>query len=419
MRLVLVGTSHRVAPIELRERMSFAEQHAGEIAERVAGGDGEAVALSTCNRVCLYVAHPDPAEARSRALAELSRLSTLPPAELEPALYVKEDGDAALHLFRVASGLDSLVPGEAQILGQVRAAFEAADERGATGRVVHRLFRQALHAGRRVRGETRVGQNPESVSSAAAELAARVFDDLGARTILLLGAGKTGELAAARLIERGVGSLVVANRTLERAERLSVRFRGRAVPLEALEAELAHADIVIAATGSRGLVLTAEQVERAVRGRPVFFIDIAVPRDLDPRINDVDGCFLYDVDDLERVVDDTAASRRDELAKAEAIACEEAATFEAWQRSLDVVPAIRMLRRRAEEIRAAEVARVLPRLPGLSAKEREAVESVTAQIVNKLLHVPTVRLKEAAAAAEGVAYAETVRRLFDLPDDER
>jgi len=420
MQLVLVGTSHHVAPVELRERMSFAEQHAGEIAARLADDDAEAVALSTCNRVCLYVAHADAEEATRRALEELAALAGLPENVLAPALYVKRDAEAALHLFRVAAGLDSLVPGEAQILGQVRAAFEAAEESGAAGGVLHRLFRQALHAGRRARSETAIGESAASVSAAAAELAARVFDDLGRSTILLVGAGKTGELAAASLMARGVGALVVANRSLERAERLAGRYGGRAVALEALEQELARADVVVASTGSRGLVLTAEQVTRAVRarrGRPVFFIDIAVPRDLDPAINDVEGCFLYDVDDLERVVDDASQSRHAEVARAEAIVRAEAEAFRAWQRSLDVVPAIALLRRRAEEIRTAELARVLPRLVGLSEKEREAVESVTVQILNKLLHVPTVRLKEAAAAPEGAVYAETVRRLFDLPDE--
>jgi glutamyl-tRNA reductase len=420
MRLVLVGTSHRFAPVELRERLAFDNELGRAISADLAGDDGEAVALSTCNRVCIYLAHGDADAARNRALAELSAISGVNESQLAAAVYVKEDEQAAQHLFRVASGLDSLVPGEAQILGQVRDAFEAAEAVGAAGPVLHRLFRQALHAGRRVRNETGIGQNPTSVSAAAAELAARVFDDLGRRRILLVGAGKMGELAAANLISRGIGSLVVANRSLDRAEQLAERFAGRAVGLDAVEQELVEADVVIASTGSRGLVLDAAAAERAMRarrGRPIFFVDIAVPRDLDPAINDIDGCYLYDVDDLERVVDASVAGRREEAARAESIVAEEARSFQAWQRSLDVVPAIASLRRRAEEIRAAELERMRPRLESLSAHERSVVESLTSQIVNKLLHVPTVRLKEAAAGADGPVVEAAVRRLFDLDRD--
>lgn len=420
MRLVLVGTSHHLAPVELRERLGFDERTGRELVGRLAAASAEAVALSTCNRVCVYIAHEDAAEARRLAVAELALRSRSQPRELDVWLYTKSDEDAARHLFRVASGLDSLVPGEAQILGQVRDAFEAADEAGSAGVVLHRLFRQALHTGRRVRNETQIGENPASVSSAAADLAARVFDDLPKRRVLLIGAGKMGELAAANLVTRGVGALVIANRSTERGDALASRHGATPVPLESIEDELRHADIVVASSGAGGLLLTAAQVERALRAsrpRPVFFIDIAVPRDLDPAINDLDGCYLYDIDDLERVVEATVAGRREEAERAETIVAEEARVFSAWQRSLDVVPAIASLRRRAQEIRVAELARASKKLAGLSEHERDAVESLTAQIVNKLLHAPTVRLKEAAAGTQGSTYAETVRHLFDLGDD--
>jgi glutamyl-tRNA reductase len=420
MRLVLVGTSHHRAPVELRERLGFDEATGRELVARLSADDAEAVALATCNRVCVYIAHEDASEARRRAITELADRSRLEPSALEAWVYTKSDEDAARHLFRVASGLDSLVPGEAQILGQVRDAFEVADGAGSAGVVLHRLFRQALHTGRRVRNETQIGENPASVSSAAAELAARVFDDLPKRRVLLIGAGKMGELAAANLVTRGVGTLVIANRSTERGSALAARHGARSVPLDAVEDELRQADIVVASTGAQGLVLDAGQVERALRAgrpRPVFFIDIAVPRDLDPAINQLDGCYLYDIDDLERVVEATVAGRREEAERAEAIVAEEARVFAAWQRSLDVVPAIALLRRRAQEIRAAELARASGKLAGLSPRERDAVESLTTQIVNKLLHVPTVRLKEAAAGTHGSAYADTVRHLFDLGDD--
>lgn len=422
MPLLLVGTSHHSAPVELRERLAFDLEDAGALAARLAGDDGEAVALATCNRVCLYVVHPDEGTARLRARRELESLAGLPAPELERALYEKADDDAALHLFRVASGLDSLVPGEAQILGQVRSAYEAARTSGAAGPLLHHLFRQALHVGKRVRNETAIGESPASVSSAAAELAARVFGDLERRCVLLIGAGKMGELAAQNLSSRGVGALVVANRSQERGAQLAARMGARWVGLGSLEEELAAADIVISSTGSEGFVLEAETVARAQRvrrNRPLFFVDIAVPRDLDPGINGLPGCYLYDVDDLERVVQESIAGRQDEAARAEALAAEAADAFRVWRLSRDVVPAITALRRHAEHIRESELARARARLAGLSASERLAVESLTTQIVNKLLHVPTVRLKEAAATSNGAARIETVRELFDLGDAER
>jgi glutamyl-tRNA reductase len=270
-----------------------------------------------------------------------------------------------------------------------------------------------------VRTETAIGENPASISSAAAELAERVFGSLEGRRILILGAGKMSDLATVNLISRGVESVFVANRSVERAERLARRFGGRAVGLDEVEAELESADVVVASTSARGFVLSAEQVARAMskrRGRPIFFVDIAVPRDIDPAVNEIEGCYLYDVDDLERVVEESVAGRREEAVRAEAIVSEEAQRFRDWQLSLDVVPAIASLRALAESIREDELARAEGRLGSLSPSQRRAVESLTAQIVNKLLHPPTVRMKEAAAAADGVLYADAIRHLFALED---
>jgi glutamyl-tRNA reductase len=417
MHLVLVGTSHHRAPVELREQLYVSAPENPELVRRLAGEDGEAVALSTCNRTELYVVDEDPEAAQERAFAELAALGGLSESEIAPSLYTLTDEAAAMHLFRVAASLDSMIPGEAQILGQVRGAYETAKEAGAARGLVHRLFRQALRVGRRVRSETAIGENPASISSAAAELAERVFGTLEGRRILVLGAGKMSDLATVNLISRGVESVFVANRSVERAERLARRFGGRAAGLDAVESELQHVDIVVASTGSRGHVLSAEQVERAMRkrkGRPIFFVDIAVPRDVDPAVNEIEGCYLYDIDDLERVVEESVAGRREEAVRAEAIVAEEAEGFRAWQLSLDVVPAIASLRARAESIRTSELERAEGRLGSLSPSERRAVESLTAQIVNKLLHAPTVRMKEAAAAADGVVYADAVRHLFDL-----
>jgi glutamyl-tRNA reductase len=420
MHLILVGTSYRRAPVELRELLAYDRDLRRGALERLSSEGSEAAVLSTCNRTEVYLAAPDVDTAEERIHSELAALSGLSRTELAPALYTLADGAAALHLFRVAAGLDSMVPGEAQILGQVREAYGAARESGTAGRVLHRLFRQALRVGKRVRTETAIGENPASVSAAAAELAERVFDELAGRRVLVLGAGKTSDLTAANLVSRGVGEIVVANRSPERAEALARRFNGRGVGLEGVQAELQHADVVVASTSSQGYLLSAEQVDRAMRarrGRPIFFIDIAVPRDVDPGVNDLDGCYLFDIDDLERVVAESVAGRREEAVRAEAIASVEADGFRAWQLSLDVVPAIASLRERAESIRRAELERAAGRLESLSPSQRRAVESLTSQIVNKLLHQPTVRMKEAAAAADGVLYADAVRHLFALEDD--
>jgi glutamyl-tRNA reductase len=421
MRLLLVGTSYQRAPVELRELLAYDRDLRRQALERLAADGTEAAVLSTCNRTEVYAADPEPEALEERVYGELSSLSGLSHSELAPALYTVADEAAAVHLFRVAAGLDSMVPGEAQILGQVREAYHAAREARTAGPILHRLFRQALRVGKRVRTETAIGENPASVSSAAAELAERVFEGLAGRRILLLGAGKTADLTAANLISRGVADIVVANRSRERAVALARRFDGRAVGLDAVEEELGRADVVVASTSSQGLVLAAEQVERAMkrrRGRPIFFIDIAVPRDLDPAINDLEGCYLYDIDDLERVVAESVAGRREEAVRAEAIVSEEADGFRAWQLSLDVVPAIASLRARAESIRQAELERAEGRLASLSPSQRRAVEALTSQIVAKLLHQPTVRMKEAAAAADGVLYADAVRHLFGLGDDD-
>jgi glutamyl-tRNA reductase len=422
MRLILVGTSHNRAPVELREQMFVSAAENRELVERLAGDDVEAVVLSTCNRTEIYLVHGDEETAAGRAFAELSALAGMTETEIASSLYTLTDDAAALHAFRVAAGLDSLIPGEAQILGQVRSAYELARAAGTAGPVLHRLFRQALRVGRRVRNETAIGENPASISSAAAELAERVFGSLEGRRILILGAGKMSDLATVNLVSRGVESVFVANRSAERAERLASRFGGRAVGLDEVEQELEHADVVVASTSARGFVLSAAQVERAMakrRGRPIFFIDIAVPRDVDPAVNEIEGCYLYDVDDLERVVEESVAGRKEEAVRAEAIVAEEAQAFRDWQLSLDVVPAIASLRALAESIREAELERAEGRLGTLSPSQRRAVESLTAQIVNKLLHPPTVRMKEAAAAADGVLYADAIRHLFALEDDDR
>jgi glutamyl-tRNA reductase len=413
VRLVLVGISHHRAPVELRERVALNGPESAQAASELAGRTGEAVCLSTCNRTELYVASADGDAAEREALRTLTDIGG---GEIAAALYRLRDEAAALHLFRVAAGLDSLVPGEGEILGQVRHAYE----QGQVGAFLDRLFRQALHAGRKVRAQTAIGESPSSISSAAAALAQQVFGDLHGRTMLLIGAGKVSELAARNLRSRGATIAFVANRTVGRAEELARRVGSEARPLEEIETALGQADVVVSSTSAPGFVLSREEVARTLarrKGRPLLLVDLAVPRDLDPGIHDLPGCYLYDIDDLQAVVTETLAGRRREADAAEEIVAAEADRFRAWQASLDVVPAIASLRARAEEIRAGELEKVESRLERLSEAERRAIESMTAQIVNKLLHLPTIRMKQAATAADGVVYAETVRHLFGLEDE--
>ena len=410
MKLTLAGVSHHRAPIELRERVALDLDACRALAQRL---DGEAVVLSTCNRTELYLVREEHAD--DEAVAALTQLAGERADDLAAALYRLRDEAAALHLFRVAAGLDSLVPGEGEILGQVRAAFEA----GEAGPFLDRLFRQALHTGKRVRMETAIGESPASVPSAAAALAQQVFGDLAGHRVLLLGAGKISESAARNLRSRGAEIAVVANRTLAHGEDLARKLGTQAVALDALATELARADVVVSATSASELVLSRESVAgvlRARKGRPLLLLDLAVPRDLDPAINELDGCFLYDVDDLEAVVTETLSGRRGEAARAEQLVAGEADRFREWQASLDIVPTIASLRALAEEIRDRELLKAGGRL---SERERKHIESVTSQIVAKLLHLPTIRLKEAAAAADGVFYADVVKHLFGLEEEER
>jgi glutamyl-tRNA reductase len=419
MKLALAGVSHHQAPLALRERVAIDLASAGLLARELAGAEGscEAVVLSTCNRTELYLAREADEHLPDRADRALLALAGEDGGALAPVTYRLADESAALHLFRVAAGLDSMVPGEGEILGQVRDAFEA----GSPGPLLDRTFRMALHAGRRARVETAIGESPASVPAAAAALAEQVFEGLSERRVVLVGAGRTSELTARNLRSRGAVVTAVVNRSMDGAERLAAALGAAALPLDALAEVVAEADVVVSSTSAPGFVLARDELApalRARRGRPLLFVDLAVPRDIDPSLASIDGCFVYDVDDLEAVVATSLEGRRSEAVQAERIVAVEAERFAAWQASLAVVPAIASLRARAEAIRAAELERLEPRLERLSDGERAAVETVTAQIVNKLLHLPTVRLKEAAITPDGLLYADAVRHLFGLDEQD-
>ena len=417
MKLALAGVSHHQAPLALRERVAIDLRTAADLAGRLAASGCEAVVLSTCNRTELYLARPADDTLTERADRALLELAGVDAGSLAPVAYRLADESAALHLFRVAAGLDSMIPGEGEILGQVRDAFEA----GSPGPLLDRTFRMALHAGRRARVETAIGESPSSVPAAAAALAEQVFEGLEGRSVVLVGAGRTSELTARNLLSRGASVTVVANRSVDRAERLAATLGAVARPLDHLGDTVRDADIVVSSTSAPGLILTRDALAgelRGRRGRPLLFVDLAVPRDVDPALAELDGCFVYDVDNLEAVVAASLEGRRAEAVEAERIVSAEAERFASWRASLAVVPTITSLRGRAEAIRAAELSRAQPRLSELSDSERAAVDALTTQIVSKLLHLPTVRLKEASVTADGLHYADVVRDLFGLEEED-
>jgi glutamyl-tRNA reductase len=409
-QLVLVGTNHTRAPLAVRERLA-AHDHGRELLHHLTGSAdvAEAVGLSTCNRCELYMVGADAAAMRAAAVEGLGALSGHEAERLEPMLYVHHGEPAARHLFGVAGGLDSMVPGEAQILAQIREAYESACEWDTTGPVTNRLFHQALEAGKRVRHETAIGEGGASPASVAAELVAqRLGPELASAHVLLVGAGRMAELVAANLSARGVASIAVANRDPSRAAALASRFGGRAVDLAGLRDAIAAADVVVASTASPEPLIAPADVPA---GRRVL-IDLAVPRDIDPAVAGVEGASLHTIDDLQAVVARTISLRQGEADRGREIVAGHASAFRDWMAALEVVPAITSLRAHAERIRLSELERA--RLGDLSPFERERLDSLTRGIVNKLLHRPTVRLKQLAAEDESGPYAEAVTELFGL-----
>jgi glutamyl-tRNA reductase len=422
MRLVAVGLSHRSAELDLRGTVAFDEaRRRCLLANLKEAGAAEAAVIATCNRTELYVAGPDPSTVDALARAELADVAGQEQAVLEPALYHLRDDVAALHLCRVAAGLDSLVPGEVEILGQVREALLVAEEEGTIGPLLYRAFQCALEAGKRVRSETGIAAQNASVASVAAELARSRLGGLEGRSAVLIGAGHTSELAALNLMGRGLRDMVVSTRTFASAVTLADRLGASAVRFEEVHERLGSADLVVSSTSAPHAVLAADTVRRAVAartGQPLLLIDLAVPRDIEPEVRGIEGCDLHDLDDLRAVVARNVALREQEASAAEEICAAHAEQFREWQASRVVVPSIVQLRERGELLAAEEVARAAAGWPALDEDERARLERLGRAIVRRLLHEPTVRLREGAAASDGVAYAETVRDLFglELPD---
>jgi glutamyl-tRNA reductase len=417
--LLALGISHKTAPLELRERVAFTEgRAAGLLSELVAADEiQEAAAISTCNRTEIYLAAPDPVGAEALALGVLSREAGTPPTELVGRLYSLRGADAAMHLFRVTSGLDSMIIGEAEVQGQVKRAYELALVEGATGPILNRLFRGALAAGKRARAETAITERGVSVPSVAVELARRTLGDLSSRLVVVVGAGETAELTARALAARGVEPAFIANRRYDRAIGLAQRFGGRAIRFEELPDQMERADIVVTSTASPHHVIEREglsEVMRARRGRPVLLIDLAVPRDIHPDCRDLEGVSLYDMDDLQALVERNTSGREAEARKAESILRAELARFERWLGSQDVVPTVAALRARADEIVSRVLVENEPRWESLSEGDRERVGALARAIASRLLHEPTLRLKRASGDDDAYVFVSALRELFGL-----
>jgi glutamyl-tRNA reductase len=433
MSLAVVGLSHHTAPLEVREQLVFTPQQAERamLELKSTGAAAEAVILSTCNRTELYFVEPvaedasaaerDAAASASRDAAEvlLAERAGTKPETLREYLYHHRARAAAGHLFRVVTSLDSMVLGEAQIQGQVKAAYELAAslQSPMTGPILSRLFQTALSVGGRVRNETALGMGAASVPAAAVELAKKIFGSLKGRRALVLGAGEMSELALTALTGEGVEGVVVVNRSPQRAEELAQKVGGEAVPYDALGDMLGDADIVATATSAPHAVITRQLMAKALSGgarNPLLILDIALPRDVEPAVGELDNVFLYDIDDLTQIVDENLERRKSELPEAERMVSATVDDFWAWYTSLEVVPLIRALRGRAESLRRVELEKTFRRMQHLSPEDREAVEVLTKQLLNKVLHQPTVRLREAASNGKGPGVVEAARYLFQI-----
>ncbi len=425
--IVLVGVSHRTAPLEVREGLAFPKDRMAEALLRLREEAelDEAMILSTCNRVEIYargratVNGPAP-DAAARIESFLARFHGRPPDSLGDAVYRMAGEDAIRHAFRVAASLESMVVGEPQILGQVKEAYHAAESAGTLGATLNALRNRSLAAAKRARTETGIGHNAVSIAHVAVELAKKIFGDLGDKNVLLVGAGKMSELAARTLVRTGARATVLGGRTFERATELAAALGGRAAPLESLRAELAAADIVISGTGAAGLVIHRDDVvaarkdRRGRHRRPLFLIDIAVPRDIESSVGKLGGVFLYDLDDLRAVAESNLRERMKEASAAEALVDREVHQFLDWLKARDAVPLVVALRQRAEDIRRGELDKARRRMGPLTPQQEEALDAATTAIVNKLLHSPMVHLKEAAQNGHGPEHVSLIRKLLGL-----
>jgi glutamyl-tRNA reductase len=420
MEILVLGLNHKSAPLHIREKVAFPENEIAAPLRTIneISGIRENLVVSTCNRVEILLA-AESGKSAEKVKDFLAEHHGLERDELDPHLYLHRGGEAVRHLFRVASSLDSLVVGEPQILGQVKDAYGYAQEAGTVGMVLHRLLKKTFSVAKNVRTQTGIARSAVSISYAAVELARKIFGETEGRTAMIIGAGEMGELALRHLVNSGIKEILVANRTFEKAVDLAKEFGGSAVKYEDLLDYLLVTDIVISSTGAPHVIIHGEDVRKLMSRRkyqPMFFIDIAVPRDIDAAVNEIDNAYLYNVDDLQAVVNTNIKERGKEAEKAEGIIMGEVGIFRKWLNSLQVVPTIVSLRQKIDGIRESETEKALGRLSDLSDKDKQQVKALTNAIVNKILHRPQAVLREASHTEDAGLYLEVTRKMFDLPD---
>jgi len=418
--IVLIGINHKTAPVELRECIAFSKDEASGALEslRRLPFVQEALLYSTCNRVEIILVTDDKAQAVRAAKVFISDFNKIALDRFENSLYVHENEAAVRHLFRVAASLDSMIIGEPQILGQIKEAYRSAATAKTSGVILNRLMHRAFFVAKRIRTETGIGDRAVSISYAAVELARKIFGSLTDKRVLMIGAGEMAELAVEHLLRDQVSEIIVANRTFETGLELARRFNGRAIRFEEIAPHLKLVDIIISSTGAPGFIITREDVKavvRARRNRPLFFIDIAVPRDIDPAINRLDNCYVYDIDDLKGIIEENIEDRQAEAIKGERIIDEAIIRFREWQEALDVVPTIVALRRKLEAMADSEIKRTLQGHK-VSPESLESLQRMMAAYINKVLHEPTVFLKKDGMHADKALYVDTVRKLFKLDE---
>jgi len=422
IRIVNIGMNHETAPVELRECLAKEPENTSLAlaSMRELPSIKEGMFLSTCNRVEALYTTENPNDARQSIVALMSRIGDISEHDFSSNLYTFEDMEAVKHIFRVASSLDSMAVGEPQILGQIKDAYFQATREKTSGVILNRLMHRAFHVAKRVRTETGISDAAISISYAAVELAKKIFHNLGGKRVLSIGAGEMAELAATHLMNNGVESITVANRTFDRAVQIAESFRGNPVSFEEIGSQLFEVDIVITSTASPGYVIKYDQVKgslRKRRNRPLFFIDIAVPRDVEPRVNDLGNIYLYDIDDLKGVIEVNIAHRQQEAIKAERIVQEEVIKFERWLKTLEVVPTIISLKEKAEAIRQTELKRSLGSVNQLTPSQLEMIETLTRSITEKIINDPILVLKRKADRPSKDSYLDITRKLFDLDKD--
>lgn len=419
MNIVVVGLSHKTAPVEVREKISFPFEKLPEALKGMTSKKGisEGVILSTCNRVEVVAIAANAQEGIRELKRFIAEFNNIPVELIENYLYSHTSEEAIRHIFRVGSSLDSMIVGEPQILGQMKDAYQEALDHNFTGIILNKLYRKAFSVAKRVRTETSIASSAVSISYAAVELAKKIFGDLSNKRVMLIGAGEMCELAARHFLSNGIRDILVANRTHERAVKLAAEIRGMSVLFENIYLDLDEVDIILSSTGSPNYIINADQVKEALnkrRNRPMFFIDIAVPRDIDPRVNDIDNAYLYDIDDLQGIVDANRKGREKEAAAAQVIIEGEISQFHRWLKTLDVTPTIVKLREKLDEIRTSELEKLLSNVSGLSTDQMKAIEKSTSAMINKILHLPICNLKKMADTSEGDLYVDAVRKLYDI-----